>query len=128
MQPLLARRATGEDGSTLAVFLAARADGAPVWLLLDSGNLVGTILSPHAVEQIGLPLPPAADDEKAMVLEAATVEVLGVASTRESIVVRDLIHDGALGASFMKRGIVMFDLRMKEPWVGIQETGVDRGA
>lgn len=110
MRQLTARAATGEDGGVLSVFVAARAEGAPVWLLLDSGNLVGTVLAPHAARQLGVAAPDgAAGAEGAEV--RVPLEVLGLALAREPVVIRELIIDGALGVRFFEQGAVMLDFR-----------------
>ncbi len=117
VQQLTARRATGEDGSSLTIFVAVQGTPAPAWLLLDSGNLVGTIVSPESGRRMGLTMPsPEANGASNVV--SATVDVLGAGPTRGPVVIRDLIHDGALGADFMRRGTFTFDLRPKNPWVG----------
>jgi hypothetical protein len=116
-EPLVARTATGQDGSTLTLFLAARAEGAPIWLLLDNGNLTGTILSPHALRQIGH-----RPDAAMEAVEVRGFEVLGLTPATERVQVRDVLYDGVLGASFMQRGLFLFDLRGKDPWVGVHLT------
>lgn len=122
MRALTARAATGEDGSSLTIFLAARASPVPTWLLLDSGNLVGTILSPEAAARMGIAFPGPGADGTARA-DSATVEVLGAGVVIEPVTVRPLIHDGALGAEFMKRGAFTFDLRGKQPWVRFLPNG-----
>ena len=117
MRALAARTATGEDGSSLTIFLAARASPVPIWLLLDSGNLVGTILSPEAASRLRIADPSPVGDGTAAT-DSTGVEVPGAGPVVGHFVVRELIHDGALGAEFMKRGTFTFDLRSKQPWVG----------
>lgn len=102
-RPLQARVATGEDGGMLTVFLAVRGERGPLWLLLDSGNLVGTLLAPHAARQLGIPA-----DSGAV---TARIEVLGLPAADGPVFVRELILDGALGAAFMEQGPLTLDLR-----------------
>jgi hypothetical protein len=111
---LNARTATGYDGAARTVLLAARRDPDPLWLLLDSGNLIGTVLAPHAARALGA--------ETAAVGDSVVValEVLGLAPRREPIRVRDLIYDGVLGAAFLQQGRFTVDLRGVDPWVGVE--------
>lgn len=117
MAPLLARTATGEDGTSVTVFLAAHAEPGPIWLLLDSGNLVGTILSPHARRLLS----PSPAEEDAEASEAIVpLHLVGLEPESEPVVIRDIIYDGALGASFFMEHVVMFDFRGTGVWVGAE--------
>jgi hypothetical protein len=118
MDPLLVRAATGDDGSSLTLFVAVHAQPAPVWFLMDSGNLVGTILSPHAVQQV---LPEGSGlEEASVVTDTVELQLVGMSRRSEPVIVRDVIYDGVLGASFFLERALMFDLREDEPWVGSQ--------
>jgi hypothetical protein len=85
----------------------------PLWLLLDSSTLTGTLLAPHALPLLG-DTPPRGDSIE------VTLEVLGLPPHRASVQVRELIHDGVLGASFMAQGRFTIDLRKRDAWVGVQ--------
>lgn len=112
-EPLVARIASGHDGAASTVLLAARVEAAPLWLLLDSGNLLGTLLAPHAVPALA-PVSPSDGSRH------VTLEVRGLPARTESVHVRHLIYDGVLGATFMAHGRFTFDLRGSDPWVGVQ--------
>lgn len=120
MTALTARRATGEGGNALTVFLAADAPRGPLWMLLDSGNLVGAILSPAAVSQLGVAPSSIQAEGDTRFIADMPLRVRGLEALVGRVVVSDLIHDGALGADFMARGRVMFDLRDERLWVGFE--------
>ena len=120
MTPLTARLATGEDGNALTVFLAADAPRAPVWMLLDSGNLVGTMLSPGAATHLGLPPASIVTEGGTRFFDGLPIRIRGLEPIVERVTISDLIYDGALGASFMARGPIMIDLRDGHLWVGFQ--------
>jgi hypothetical protein len=121
MRPLTARVATGEDGSTLTIFLAVRAEGALLWLLLDNGNIAGTILAPHALDQLGVPAAwPGRDGTPAGAVELE-IEVVGLEARLDQVMVREIIYDGVLSETFMRQAPMMFDLREKDPWIGRQQ-------
>jgi hypothetical protein len=113
-QPLRARVATGEDGTSLSLFIAAAAPKAPVWLLLDNGNLVGTILSPPGARQ----LKTSGADPQVGDAIAVELELIGLPSRRTEVLVRDVIYDGVLGAHFFREHVLTLDLRGRDPLVG----------
>jgi hypothetical protein len=84
------RIASGDDGSSLTILVAAEADPAPVWLWLDNANLVGTLLSPSGARQLG---------RGEMDLQGGTpleleMRLLGLPSRSTRASVRDIIFDG----------------------------------
>lgn len=114
-RPLKARLATGEDGSSLTVFLAAAAVPEPIWLLVDSGNLIGTILSPYGARQLQ---GPERDRDHPSRIEV-DLQLIGLPSTPTSAFIRDIIYDGVLGADFFFGNLFTLDLRDNEPWAGV---------
>jgi hypothetical protein len=114
-RPLEARLATGEDGSSLTIFLAAAAVPEPIWLLLDSGNLIGTILSPYGARQLRVP---DADGAPPTRIEV-DLQLMGLPPTPTSALIRDIIYDGVLGADFFFGKLLTLDLRGNEPWAGV---------
>jgi hypothetical protein len=113
-QPLRARVATGDDGTSLTLFIAAAAPGAPVWLLLDNGSLVGTILSPPGARQ----LKTSGADPQVGDAIAVDLELIGLPTRRTEVLVRDVIYDGVLGAHFFHEHVLTLDLRGRDPLVG----------
>lgn len=96
------RAATGNTGRMLEVFLPVDATRGQLWFLLDSGNIRGTLVSRHAVEDRLLPLESG----------AAALVVAGHATPDMPIDVDDLIIDGALGTAYLMAGPVALDLRI----------------
>ncbi len=97
------RVATGETGRMLEVFLPVAARRGRLWFLLDSGNVRGTLLSRHAVEQ-GL-LAPAPDGK-------VSLAIGGRGPVEMAVQEDDLIIDGALGTAYLMNGPVTLDLRL----------------
>jgi hypothetical protein len=114
-RPLKVRLATGEDGSSLTIFLAAAAVPEPIWLLVDSGNLIGTLLSPDGARQ--LQVPGAHRDHPTRI--EVDLQLIGLPRTPTSALVRDIIYDGALGADFFFGNVFTVDLHDNEPWAGV---------
>jgi Aspartyl protease len=99
------RAATGETGRFLTAYVPVRGARDPLWLLLDSGNLRGTIVADSVIKDGQLPL--AADGQ-------AVLAVGSLAAITSPYVVAPLAIDGALGTDYLKRGLVTLDLRMQE--------------
>jgi hypothetical protein len=116
MRPLRTRVATGEGGGALTLFVAADAPRTPLWLLLDSGNLVGTILSPQAMRRLGRVVP----DSLPSGPHAVPLRITGLPGEEHAATVMDLIHDGALGAVFFRRRLVTMDLATGRVWVSVE--------
>ena len=101
--PILETRfATGESGRFLTAFVPVAASTGQLWLLLDSGNIAGTMIARSVVDE-GL-LHPSADG-------AATLAISGRPPVVMPIRTSDLIIDGALGTAFLAAGPVTLDLR-----------------
>jgi hypothetical protein len=113
------RAATGNTGRMLEVFVPVDSTRGRLWFLVDSGNIRGTLVSRHVVEDGLLPFAPAA---------GASLVVAGHATPDMPIAVDDLIIDGALGTAYLMAGPVTLDLRIAT-WtspssdVGQQRTG-----
>jgi hypothetical protein len=97
------RAATGDTGRMLEVFFPVAASRGQLWFLLDSGNIRGTLLSRHVVEQGLLALAP---DGK------VSLAIGGRGPLEQSVVEDDLIIDGALGTAYLMNGPVTLDLRL----------------
>lgn len=96
------REATGENGRTLTVLAEVGGPRGALWLLLDSGNLRGTLLDAHVPRDALLELAP---DSSVM------LRVGRRAPYRDTAQVDELIVDGVLGTDFLMRGRVALDLR-----------------
>ena len=103
-QPFPCRIATGVDGADTTLFAGVMRAGTEFWLEVDSGNLDMVRLAPHAAPFFGVdantprPLELALGDGRSVKTEARVVE---------------LVHDGALSASFLEQGILFADLRQR---------------
>lgn len=101
--PILQTRiASGESGRFLTVFVPVAAAKGDLWLLLDSGNIAGTLVARSVVDE-GL-LQPAADGTVRLALRGRSPMVMPITTS-------DLIIDGALGTAFLSLGPITVDLR-----------------
>ncbi len=131
MSPVPARFATGPSGVSLVAFLAFQAGPHRVWLELDSGNLDRVLLAPHAARLLGLSLDGVPASSAAGMtspvprwdLPEAALRFPGQEPDLLPVGVRDLIHDGALGISFIERWRFTLDLRNGQVWVARQPPG-----
>jgi len=96
------RIATGENGRFCLAFVPVAATRARLWFLLDSGNIRGSLLARHVVDQHLLEIGPAG-------------EVTLTVGRRPSISMRaeaaDLVIDGAVGTAWLMLEPVTLDLR-----------------
>lgn len=106
-------------GRGLSAYIEVRARVGTLRLLVDSGNLVGVILAPHALAQLGLPTEGPGDAQ----LEAQ-LEIVGLGPVGTSYVVGDITHDGVLGAEFLERIVLSMDLRRGRAWARLTEAEV----
>ena len=100
MRPLTIRTATGPSGAETTVYVAARVGGRRVWLLLDSGSGDAAILAPHVAAMAGLK---GAEGD-------AAIRIDGIGPVELPMRPQPIIHDGVLGARFIERWILTFDL------------------
>lgn len=100
------RIATGESGRFFSALV--RVDGArePLWFLLDTGNLRGTLVSKAVLRDSLLPL--ASATEAVLRIGRRPPVTLPFASA-------DLILDGVLGTDYVRQGPVTLDLRAPAP-------------
>lgn len=99
---IAARLATGESGRFLTVMARVRGTKEPLWFLLDSGNLRGTVVASSVLRDSLLPL---------RTPQAALLVVGDRAPMDVPFTAADLIVDGALGTDYLERGPVTLDLR-----------------
>jgi hypothetical protein len=96
------RIATGESGRFFSAFVPIAASTGRLWLLLDSGNIRGTLVDRH-VARDGL-LDVTSSGEAALRVGSRP----GVGARVESAA---LIIDGALGTAYLMLGPITLDLR-----------------
>jgi hypothetical protein len=101
-----ARLATGESGRFLTALVRVEGTREPLWFLLDSGNLRGTLVATSVLQDSLLPLQGRRE---------ALLTVGGRSPVRLSFTAADLILDGALGTDYFLRGPVTLDLRDAHP-------------
>jgi len=100
------RPATGESGRMLTVLVKIAGRRGPLWFLLDSGNLQGT-LADSLVQHDSL-LVVAADS-------LVELRVGARAPIRARVRSGHFIMDGVLGTDYLLRGPVVLDLRGETP-------------
>ena len=93
------------DGEVVAIFTQVLETPEPLWFYMDSGNLRGVLLAPHAAKLFGL------EGEGPLTLQIAG---LAYDSTGE---VMDMIYDGVLDIRFFKAHKIALDLQNSRAWV-----------
>jgi hypothetical protein len=101
------RLANEAGGAGVSVFVPARTPSVDAWLLLDSGNLRGVLLHPWVFEALG-----GSGASHEIMLEVEGVRGIQVAPETS----RELIYDGAVGASFMRDYSLTIDLQRSLAW------------
>lgn len=96
------RVATGDNGGTLTALVPVVGRRGPLWFLLDSGNILGTLVAPHVIGDSLLTL--RADSTVDLIVGAR-------AAQRAPVMVRSINLDGVLGTAYLLRGPVTLDLR-----------------
>lgn len=96
------RLATGESGRFLSALVRVGGTHEPLWFLLDSGNLRGTLVSTTVLQDSLLPL--RSPNE-------ALLSLGGRAPVPSPFTPAELMLDGALGTDFLQQGPVTLDLR-----------------
>jgi predicted aspartyl protease len=110
MEPVRVSVEREVEGRAVAAYVVAEAERGELLLLLDSGNLRGVLLAPHAVEQLGLPQPPEGQRQR---LELRFPE-LGAFEVEAEVA--PLRHDGAVGAEFMEGVVLVLDVASGHMW------------
>jgi hypothetical protein len=100
------RAATGQNGGELSAMARVEGRRGPLWFLLDSGNLRGTLVASAVMRDslIG-----------ALENDRVLLEVGGRPPIELPYSVSDLVLDGALGTDYFVRGAVTLDLRHVRP-------------
>lgn len=98
------------EGRGFSVYLEAKAQKGSLRLLLDSGNLAGFMLAPHAIDQLGLD-PPGQDTPFEV-----NLDIVGLGSVTTPIIISDISHDGVISAEFMEKLVLTMDFRSNRIW------------
>jgi predicted aspartyl protease len=99
------------EGRAVSVYIISEAGQGEFFLLLDSGNLRGTLIAPHTLELLGYPL---SDVEQCQEINLHFPEI-GTFPIEAEVV--DLRHDGVVGAEFMEGLIFTLDISEGKLWV-----------
>jgi hypothetical protein len=103
-------------GAALDLFLEAETPAGSIWLELDSGNAGPVLISPHAMAQLRASLSP--DEPRRIALDIA-----GLGSIPVDAVLKDLIYDGLLNATFLETIALTVDLAAERAWVAPRKPG-----
>lgn len=98
---LSVRFATGDNGGTISALVPVEGRRGTLWFLLDTGDILGTLVAPHVLR------------DSLLILRAdSTVDVtVGARATERIPVAVDSINlDGVLGTAYLLRGPVSLDL------------------
>jgi hypothetical protein len=101
-----ARLATGESGRFLTALLRVEGSREPLWFLLDSGNLRGTLVAMTVLRDSLL---------RRSGPKEAMLAIGGRRPIRFTFTAANLVLDGALGTDYLERGPVTLDLRSVRP-------------
>jgi len=96
------RVATGETGAALSVLVPVQDARDQMWFLLDSGDIKGTLVDHHALE-----------DDSIQVDPNSTAQLRVGNNDREpfQITSDEINYDGVLGTQFLQTHVVTLDLR-----------------
>ncbi len=114
--PLTVRGATGVSGDELTLYLEMDSPAGPLWFLLDSGDMAGVLVSPHAAGMLGLA--PAPADTGGVAVAAVALDPAGPAPPDTvAATVIPMIHDGVVGHDYMASRVWLLDLASGRAWV-----------
>lgn len=116
MRELSIREAHQAGGASLDIMVEVAAPTGNLWMELDSGNAGPVLLSPHALQQLGVDVP--ADRP-----QAVTLDIRGLGPTQVQAMKKDMIYDGLLNAAFFNGRLVTFDLEAERVWVSARTDG-----
>jgi hypothetical protein len=97
-------------GAALDLFLRVETPDGSIWVELDSGNAGPVLISPHAMTQLRASLSP--DEPRRIPLD-----ISGLGSVPVDAVLKDLIYDGLLNATFLETIVLTVDLAAERAWV-----------
>ena len=93
------------NGEAVTLFTRVLETPEPLWFYLDSGNLRGVLVAPHAAEILGV------EGESSL-----SFQIAGQAYDTTGEVI-DIIYDGALDVRFFKTYVIALDLQNSRAWV-----------
>lgn len=97
------RLATGDNGATMNALVPVQGRRGPLWFLLDSGNILGTLVAPHVI----------GDSLLALRADSSVDLIVGTrAAQRLPVTIKSINLDGVLGTAYLLRGPVTLDLRL----------------
>ena len=102
------------EGRAVDLYVQAQAKRGKLWLLVDSGNIAGVVLAPHALRQLGIAPPPDTGGERR--LEQIKLNISGLGSVSTPALVQDLIHDGALDVNMLEQMVLTVDIVRQRAW------------
>lgn len=108
MRPIQIRFARGPGGD-VDPFIEVQAKTGTLWLEVDSGNDGPVFLSPTAQQQLGISLPKSG-------AQPYDLDVIGLGKIPVQVASRDMIYDGQLDPTFLKRIMLTLDLRHTRAW------------
>jgi hypothetical protein len=94
-----------KSGEAISIFTRVLETPERLWFYLDSGNLRGILVAPHAAPLLGL------DGQGTVALQFAGVTYEGPGEEL------DMIYDGALDVGFFKAYEVAVDVQKSKAWV-----------
>lgn len=110
----------GVDNSILDIYVEVPTAKGPLWFILDSGNLAGFLINPHAFEQLGIQksgVKQAGEEQK----QDVELEIPGLGRVQTPIIVQDIVLDGAISAEFMEQLVLTMDLGAQRMWGKIKK-------
>lgn len=123
MKPVNIRINHQAGGWSLDIFVEIEANRGSLWLELDTGNMGEVLLAPHAIEQLGLPVP--TSDKKTIGLDSdvfkTTLNIVGLGPLNVMARKQELIYDGILNASTIEKLILTMDLTNEIMWATLSE-------
>ncbi|MCP4677924.1 MAG: hypothetical protein GY854_20895 [Deltaproteobacteria bacterium] len=105
----------GIDNRQLDVFVEVKTRQGPLWLLLDTGNLAGFYMAPHALKQLGFK-----EEQLEELFKDAPpeieFEIVGLGVVRTPVLRENLIHDGVINAEFVEKLVLTMDFKTNRMW------------
>ena len=93
------------DGEAVTMFTQVQKTPVPLWFYMDSGNLRGVLVAPHAAEVLGLK----GETTYNLQIAGQPYETKGE--------VMNMIYDGALDVRFFMTYVIALDLQTSRAWV-----------
>jgi hypothetical protein len=107
-------KGVGGEGE-LTILVRIDAEIGDLWFLLDSGNLDHVIVSPHALDQLGI----MTGSQSGIVADDVVeldFQITGAYPVSTKARVLDIIYDGVLNEEVMRRFLITFDVENEKLW------------